>query len=204
MNKKLHFTVVLIFVFNAIYGQIRREHLSVGFSFGFGNEFKNDDYTFTNQYYKLELNYLLRKEKFFQYEIVIQPEINFAEHQLINPYFITPDDPDYIEKRERFSKKYAINQYILNLGIILRKPISKSINAFFLASTGPMISDGETERLAKGFAFSNVVAFGVSYKVKRFEFDVRPNVRHVSNAGLSSPNIGFNTKNIEFGVSLHF
>ncbi|MFE3870824.1 acyloxyacyl hydrolase [Flavobacterium sp. ZS1P70] len=37
----------------------------------------------------------------------------------------------------------------------------------------------------------------INFKVKRFEFDVRPNIRHVSNAGLSSPNIGFNTKNIE-------
>jgi hypothetical protein len=67
-----------------------------------------------------------------------------------------------------------------------------------------MISDRETERLAKGFAFSNVLALGFVYKIKRFEFNIKPNVRHVSNAGLSSPNGGFNTKNIEFGVSLYF
>jgi hypothetical protein len=92
----------------------------------------------------------------------------------------------------------------LNLGIILRKPISKSINVFFLASTGPMISDGETERLAKGFAFSNVLALGICFKAQKIEIEIRPNIRHVSNAGLSSPNIGFNTKNIEFGFSLRF
>ena len=67
-----------------------------------------------------------------------------------------------------------------------------------------MIPDGETERFAKGFAFSNVLAIWVSYKVKRFELDVRPNVYYVCNAGLTSPNIGFRTKNIELGVSLHF
>ena len=73
-----------------------------------------------------------------------------------------------------------------------------------MVSTGPMISDKETERLAKGFAFSNVIALGISFKVQKFEFDIRPNFRHVSNAGLSSPNIGFNTKNIEFGLSFRF
>ena len=66
-----------------------------------------------------------------------------------------------------------------------------------------MISDSETERFAKGFAFSNVLAIWVSYNVKRFELDVRPNVYCVCNAGLTSPNIGFNAKNMEFGISLH-
>jgi hypothetical protein len=118
MDRKLH--LALVFIFNGLYGQVSM-HFSVGFSFGIGNEFKNDEYTFTNQYYKLEVSYLLMEAKSFEYEIVIQPEINFAEHQLINPYFISPDDPAYIEKRERFSKKYSINQFILNLGIVLKK-----------------------------------------------------------------------------------
>ena len=202
MNKKLYFALVLIF--NALCGQVNKHHLSVGFYSGFGNEFKNRDYTFTNHYYKVQLNYLIKETKAFKYELVIQPELNLAKHQLINPYFITPADPDYIEKRERFSKVNNINQYILNFGLVLRKPISKSLSLFVLGSIGPMISDKETERLSKGFAISNVLAIGVSCKLKRIEFDIRPNIRHVSNAGLSSPNIGFNTKNIEFGVSSYF
>jgi hypothetical protein len=203
MNKKLHFALVFIFIFNALYGQVNKPY-SVGLYFGFGNEFKNNNYTYTNQYYKLQLNYLIKNTKCFKYELVIQPEFNLVTHQLINPFFITPDDPDYIEKRERFSKMYTINQYVLNLGLVLRKPISKSVSFFFLASTGPMISDEETERLSKGFAFTNVIALGVSFKVQNFLLDLKPSFRHVSNAGLSSPNIGFNTKNIELGFSYHF
>jgi hypothetical protein len=203
MFKKIYFTLVFIFISDAFYSQINKHNLSVGFYYGFGNEFKNQDYTFNNQYYKVQLNYLIKETKSFKYELVIQPELNLANHQLINHYFITPDDPDYIEKRERFSKKYAINQYVLNLGLVIRKPISKSLSFFVLGSFGPMISTGETERLAKGFAISNVLTIGISCKLKRFEFDIRPNLRHVSNAGLSSPNIGFNTKNIEFGASFH-
>lgn len=203
MDKKLHFALVFIFTLNALYGQGNR-HYSVGFYFGIGNEFKNRDYTFSNQYYKLQLSYLIKETRAFKYEVMMQPELNLAMHQLINPFFITTDDPDYVEKRERFLKKYAINQYILNVGLIVRKPISKSLSLFILVSSGPMISDQETERLAKGFAFSNVIALGVSYKIQEFEFDIKPNIRHVSNAGLSSPNSGFNTKNIEFGFSYYF
>lgn len=203
MFKKIYFTLVFIFISNAFYSQINKHNLSVGFYYGFGNEFKNRDYTFINQYYKLQLNYLIKETKAFKYELMIQPELNLAKHQLINPYFITPADPDYIAKRERFSKINDINQYVINFGLILRKQISKSLSLFVLGSVGPMISAAETERLGKGFAISNVLAFGVTCKLKRFEFDIRPNVRHVSNAGLSSPNIGFNTKNIELGVSFH-
>ena len=65
-----------------------------------------------------------------------------------------------------------------------------------------MITDTETERLSKGFAFSDVIALGFSLKVDKVIFDIRPSLRHVSNAGLQSSNAGFNTKNIEFGLSL--
>ena len=64
-----------------------------------------------------------------------------------------------------------------------------------------MITDTETERLSKGFAFSDVLALGFSLKVDKVIFDVRPSLRHVSNAQLQSSNAGFNTSNIEFGIS---
>ena len=63
-----------------------------------------------------------------------------------------------------------------------------------------MISDTETERLSKGFAFSDVLAVGLSYNLRKIRFDITPSVRHVSNAGLQSSNAGFNTKNIDFGL----
>jgi hypothetical protein len=70
-----------------------------------------------------------------------------------------------------------------------------------LGSVGPLITDTETERLSKGFAFSDVLAVGLSTKIGTVTFDIRPSLRHVSNAGLNESNAGYNTKNIEFGVS---
>ena len=90
----------------------------------------------------------------------------------------------------------------MGIGLCVRKPISKIASIYILASVGPMITDTETERLSKGFAFSDVLALGLSLKVDKVMFDIRPSLRHVSNAQLQSSNAGFNTKNIEFGMSL--
>lgn len=73
-----------------------------------------------------------------------------------------------------------------------------------MISTGPMISDKETERLAKGFAFLNPIAMGFSLKINKITFDIKLNICQQSIAGFSSPNICFNTKNIEFGLSSLF
>ncbi|WP_310379246.1 acyloxyacyl hydrolase [Flavobacterium sp.] len=201
MKKRIFFVLLLLMSSNVFFGQDTISKYTIGFHHGFGSEFKNRNYSFTNNYYKLSINYKLKKTKNFIYEVVLQPEINFATHQLLNFYFITPDDPNYIEKRNKFTKLKDINQYILNVGFAIRKPITRTFSIAILASVGPMISNKETERLSNGFAFSDVLTLELSYKINNFILDIRPNVRHVSNAGLKSSNSGFNTKNIEFGIS---
>jgi hypothetical protein len=64
-----------------------------------------------------------------------------------------------------------------------------------------MISDKKkTDKLAKVFAFSDVIAVGNCFKARKIWTNICP----VSNAGLSSPDIGFNTKKFQFGLSIHF
>ena len=202
MDKTKFFVLILIFSSATFYGQNTKGETSIGFHYGFGNEIKNKNYSYSNSYYKIQLGYVLKETKNFKYEVVVQPEINFATHQLLNLYFVTPEEPDYIEKREKFTKLKNIREYALGIGLCVRKPVSKIASIYILASLGPMITDTETERLSKGFAFSDVLALGFSLKVDKVIFDVRPSLRHVSNAQLQSSNAGFNTKNIEFGMSL--
>ena len=196
-------TVFILFIFscNLFYAQNINPKLKVGFHYGFGNEIQTKDFSHTNDYYKVQLYYALKSGKNFKYEILVQPELNFATHQLLNVYFIGEDDPDYIEKRQKFSNLRHIREYVLNVGFLVRKPISKAFSVYLLGSVGPMIIDEETERLSKGIAFSDVLALGFSFKNGKMTFDLRPNIRHVSNAGLQSPNLGFNTLNIEFGFA---
>jgi len=148
------------------------------------------------------LGYVVKETKNFKYELVLQPELNFATHQLLNLYFVTPREPNYVEKREIYTKLKNIKEYALGIGLCVRTPISKWASIYALASIGPMITDTETERLSRGFAFSDVLALGISIKVDKVVFDFRPSLRHVSNGGLGSSNAGFNTKNIEFGISM--
>jgi Lipid A 3-O-deacylase (PagL) len=201
MYRKILFSLFFIFINSILLAQDKKPSFNLGFHYGFGNEFKNADYTYSNHYYKLQLYYTINKPKFFEYQILIQPEINFASHQLLNLYFVQPSDPDYLEKRAKYTALKDIKEYVLNIGFIVRKPISKTTSVYVLGSIGPLITDTETERLSKGFAFSDVIALGFSLKLNKIAFDLRPNIRHVSNAGFQKSNAGFNTKNIEFGFS---
>jgi len=201
MSKTLPFIVLFLYAVFCASAQGKKDRVTIGFNYGFGNEFKNRNYTFTNHFYKAQLYYQIKETKHFRYEILIQPEINFATHELINFYFVKPETPDYISKREEYTKLKDIHEYVLNFGFLVRKPIGKTFSIYVLGSVGPMITDTETERMSDGFAFADVVAFGVSAKVNQFRFDIRSSVRHVSNAGLNSENAGYNTKNVELGIS---
>ena len=201
MDKTKFFVLILIFSSATFYSQNAKGETSIGFHYGFGNEIKNSNYTYTNNYYKVQVSYLIKETNHFKYELVLQPELNFATHQLLNFYFVTPEETNYIEKREKFTKLKGIKEYALGIGFCVRKPISKIASVYVLASIGPMITDTETERLSKGFAFSDVLALGFSLKVDKVLFDIRPSLRHISNAQLQSSNAGFNTRNIEFGMS---
>ena len=201
MNKIKCTLLIFIFSITTFYGQNTKGETSIAFLYGFGNEIKNSNYTYTNNYYKVQVSYLIKETNHFKYELVLQPELNFATHQLLNFYFVTPEETNYIEKREKYTKLKDIKEYALGIGFCVRKPISKIASVYVLASIGPMITDTETERLSKGFAFSDVLALGFSLKVDKVLFDIRPSLRHISNAQLQSSNAGFNTSNIEFGIS---
>ncbi len=72
--------------------------LSVGLATGFGSEFKNTDYTYTNRYIQAQIYYSLNPGKKWEYQVALQPEVNFATHRLKNFYFVKPDDPNSEEK----------------------------------------------------------------------------------------------------------
>lgn len=201
MIKKTLFVCFLIL--NTIYttAQEEKHPMATGFHYGFGEQIKNTDYAYTNHFYKIQLYYSLKKTKHFQYQILLQPEVNFATHQLLNFYFVTPDDPNFEAKRAEFTKLKDINEYVLNVGFLVRTVITKNFSFYVLGSVGPLITDTATERLSKGFAFADVLAMGLSVKVNTITFDIRPSLRHTSNANLQKPNGGINTRNIEFGLS---
>lgn len=138
--------------------------MAIGLHYGFGEEFHNTDYTYSNHYFKLQLYRQLGAATHFQYQLLVQPEINFAKHRLVNMYFVTPDEVDYEQKREDYTRLKDIREYVLNIGLVVRKPLSACCSIYVLGSVGPMITTAETERLSKGFAFSDVFAIGLTVR----------------------------------------
>lgn len=200
MLNKLYF--LLFFCCVTVYAQQTGEtsHFSAGLSYGNGSEFSNTDYTYSNNYIQGQVYYTLNPGNKWEYQVALQPEMNFARHRLKNLYFVTPNDPRYIEKREEYTRLKDIREYILNVAFFVRRNFGENFSIYAMGNVGPMITDTETERLTKGFAFCDVFAIGITYKIGDIILDIRPNVRHTSNAGLQQSNAGFNTRNIAFGV----
>ena len=202
MKKNIIIILLCVFYFNS-YGQ-KISRYKIGLSYGFGeNEkfpFNNDDHTYDIQFYKIQLNYLIKELGKFDFEINVEPSYYQTKHQLLNEHFVTPEDPDYLNKREEFTQLKTMNEYALGVGLLVRYPILNKWSVSILGSIAPMYLETETERMANGFAFSDVLSFGLTFKIKAIAFDVRYGVRHVSNAELQQPNSGYNTTNLEFGV----
>ena len=55
MDNQKFFLFILMFSLSTLYGQNAKRETSIGFHYGFGNEIKNSNYTYTNHYYKAQL-----------------------------------------------------------------------------------------------------------------------------------------------------
>lgn len=158
--------------------------------------FNDEDYFYEVDFFKGQLYYKLKKGT-IDVELIFQPEYNRARHELLNFYFV-----DTEAEREQFMKRRTIHEYILNFGLIVRKEFFPFLSAYLMGSIGVGYFDEGSERMAMGFAFSDNIALGASLRfLKNFHFEIRPGFRHVSNANLNYPNSGYNSLNLELGLS---
>lgn len=202
----LFLTIGFLFISQS-YGQVKLPPVRIGLESGVGTQqffpYNNSDYSHNVTGYKGLFNYSFKKSGKLSYELQLEPGIYKARHRLLNKYFVQPAfGANYLELREKFSQEKTISEYAFNIGILVRYNLKDQLSFFVLGSVGPMISDTDTERLARGFAFSDIFALGVSYKVGRIMFELRPGLRHVSNLNLKYPNSGHNSSNIDFGISV--
>ncbi|SNR17584.1 acyloxyacyl hydrolase [Tenacibaculum jejuense] len=200
-------SIFLFFLFNltitTLFSQERKIYLGLNYGRATQNSFPlNDpDYDYDNQYLKVQINYPLTLKENFNFELLIEPSVYFANHQLLNEQFVLPTTENFLELREKFTKRRAFEEYALNIGILIRYNIFSKFSSYLLGSVGPMISNEDTERLKRGFAFSDILGLGFSWKQKRILFDFRLTLRHNSNLNFASPNKGHNSFGIESGIS---
>jgi hypothetical protein len=209
MKLKSAFLIIAFLIFTTVFyesnAQIKKENIKLGITYGTGSQnkfpFNLKDYSHDVTFYKAQINYKLKQKNNWTYEFNLEPSYNVAEHQLLNKWFIKPSDAENYEALRVFhTQKRTIHEYVLNLGLIVRYSIYEGFSTYAIGSVGPMIADKATERLAKGYAFSDVFGLGLSYKFSKLQLDYRYSVRHTSNLEMKKPNNGHNTTNMEFSV----
>jgi hypothetical protein len=178
----------------------------IGFLYNFGSGenfiFDDLDYKYSTNTYKVQAFYKLGNWKNFEIELIVQPQVQFLKHQLINEQFITPAQANYLEKRTEFTKAKTMNLYALEFGFAAKKRLSEKLDLQGTASLGFSFIDTRTERLAKGFTFIENFSLGFSYQTfKNHYIYIGSNFGHVSNLNFQKPNDGYNILGLEIGYS---
>ncbi|WP_164510869.1 acyloxyacyl hydrolase [Nonlabens xiamenensis] len=165
---------------------------------------KDENYRYANTSFKAVLLWEIKQGERWDWEIVLEPGIYRVEHQLLNPFYITPaSGPDFEQRRMKFTTPRTFHEYALNLGLQVRYRWNEKWSTPLLASLGPMYGTMQTERLSKGFAFSNILGIGISFQQKEWDWNLRCILRHTSNLEFIQPNSGHNSWGIEMGLIYH-
>ncbi len=91
------------------------------------------------------------------------------------------------------------------VGIKYMYPVTVNFLPFVMASVGTHYISMETQEQGNGFLFSDTLGVGVYYMFKEnMAFDAGYRLRHLSNAGLRSPNDGLNCHIGTVGFSYFF
>ncbi|WP_245891952.1 acyloxyacyl hydrolase [Polaribacter glomeratus] len=208
--KKNIIAFLLLFIAYFSFGQDNKKPFfkptKIGFLYNYGtneNFINNDpDYTYDTNTYKLQAFYKLGNWKNFDFELIVQPQVQFLNHQLLNEQFVTPDEENYQDKRTEFTKEKIMNLYALEFGFAVKKQITAKLDFQTTLSLGFSVIDKRTERLAKGFTFIENLSFGFSHETFSNSFIyLGTNFGHVSNLNFQKPNNGYNILGLEVGYS---
>lgn len=210
MSYKLYIsalTILLSFIgFSQQVGQENSSEIehSIGFIVGRASQKTfpqtSNDYVYNTTSIKLQYERKLWDWGKWDAHILIEPSYYRVNHQLLNFFFIEPSEPDFQERRDRFTTPRTFDEWALNIGLKVDYPILKNLDSYAMLSSGPMTQGDDTERLKRGFSFSNVLGFGIQYQFSpRIKWDARLMIRHTSNAGLRFPNSGHNSLGGETG-----
>jgi len=164
--------------------------------------FFDRDYDYKTNVYKFQLFYVLIKWKNWDINLILQPQYQMAQHQLLNEQFVTPDEENFEFLREKFTQKKDISLYAFELGFQLRKSLIKNIAFEATLGLGAGYISLESERLAKGFTFIENVSLGLAHMRNSSEVFVATTVGHVSNFNIQKPNSGYNILGFELGYRI--
>jgi len=209
MVQKLLLPLIFICLTSTLYGQKLgkglRSPTKFGIQFTQGNErsflFDDPDYFYRTNTLKLQFYYPLTQWKKLDISLIIQPQVQFIQHQLYNEQFVLPKEENYLEKRARYTKLKNASITAVEFTIDFKKQVFKQTSLFFQFGLGLAIIDTTTERLQNGFTFLENVNLGIEQTINtQFSFRVFAGLGHVSNLNFQLPNAGYNIYNTGIGI----
>lgn len=210
MNKQYFLVLILLCFATSSYGQqVKKNSLKpykLGILYNYGtNEsfiFNDKDYSYTTNTFKGQVFYKLGNWKGLKLELIVQPQFQVIKHQLLNKWYVTPDQDNVENKIAEFTQPKTMHLYALEFGFAAKKKLTKKLDLQGTVSLGFSYIDTRSERLAKGFTFIENFSIGFSYKAynKTFLY-LGSNFGHVSNLNFQSPNDGYNILGLEVGIS---
>lgn len=179
----------------------------VGFLFNnaTNENFLNDDpdYTYSTNTYKAQAFYELGNWKGLELELIVQPQVQFLKHQLLNEQYVLPSEDNYLEKRDEFTQAKTLHLYGIEFGFAAKKRLFEKLDLQGTISLGFNYIDTRTERLAKGFTFNENFSLGFSYNIIKDSYLYFGSnfFGHISNLNFQKPNDGYNIFGLEIGYS---
>jgi len=190
------------FATNLLFGQdtlFNAKKYKIEFATGVGFQYNsshsialNTDYYYQVKFYQLQYSIAISRKKTFGIELLAQPQYNTTKYKM----YPHDDTKNYLTGYE----------YGLNIGLLFRKNVANDLLSFYmLISTGPHYASGTPHRQANGFLFSNNLSAGIDLRLyKSLYLDIRPGIRHISNAKLRVPNAGLNDITVTEGFFVTF
>lgn len=178
----------------------------IGISYAYGVQggalLHDKDYNYKVNTVALQLFYPLKRGK-YNFDLLIEPTIGFAQHQLLNIFFVKDSETNFETKRNEFVKNKQLSELLLIGNVVISRVLFKGESLYAIFGFGSMTINKRTERLAKGYAFVSTIGIGLSTKLSNgLYFNVSGKLRHLSNAELKQPNGGINTGSVGFGFNL--
>ena len=200
------FWTCVVFSQNDKKSKLKPYKIGVLYNYASNENFLNDDadYSYCTNTFKGQTFYNLTNSKSLAIELIVQPQVQFLKHQLLNIQYITPDQENYLAKREEFTQPKTMQLYGVEFGFALKKRIFRKLDLQGTISLGFNYIDTRTERLAKGFTFNENFSLGFSYEIlPNSYFYVGSTIfGHVSNLDFQKPNDGYNVFGLEVGYSV--
>ena len=95
-------------------------------------------------------------------------------------------------------------EFGINIGLRYYQQASPKLYFYEMLGSGPHYITADLPRQAKGFIFSDNLAFGIYTQInskKNLFLNLQFRIRHISNAGIKLPNAGVNTLNFLVGLA---